>query len=114
MVVQRLVLILIVCALTGCLKVGGIRPRPPLPVSSNLSLHEVEVVILFELANQPLPSGFSYGARIADQANGGQILVSSLLKQLTESVGDVRFGAERKVSLKGITEPQQVVEVTWE
>ncbi|MFQ5417296.1 MAG: protein kinase [Myxococcota bacterium] len=53
-------------------------------------------------------------ARIAAQANGGQILVSSLLKQLTESVGDVRFGATREICLKGISEPQQVVDVRWE
>ena len=53
-------------------------------------------------------------ARIAAQAEGGQILVSSLLKQLTESVGDVRFGDEREVSLKGISEAQTLVDVHWE
>ena len=31
-------------------------------------------------------------SRIADQARGGQILVSSLLKELTESAGDICFG----------------------
>ena len=53
-------------------------------------------------------------ARIAAQAEGGQILVSSLLKQLTESVGDVRFGDVREVSLKGISESQTVVDVLWQ
>ncbi len=53
-------------------------------------------------------------ARIAAQAEGGQILVSSLLMQLTKSVGDVRFGDAREVSLKGISEAQTVVDVLWE
>jgi class 3 adenylate cyclase len=30
-------------------------------------------------------------ARIADQANGGEILASSVVKQLTESAGDLHF-----------------------
>ncbi len=53
-------------------------------------------------------------ARIAAQARGGEVVVSSLLKQLTESVGDVRFGTEREVDLKGISEPQRVFAVEWE
>ena len=40
-------------------------------------------------------------SRIADQARGGNILVSSLLKELVESGGDVAFGEEREVELKG-------------
>ncbi len=52
-------------------------------------------------------------ARIASQADGGQILVSALVKQLTESVGDVVFGNAREVPLKGISDLQQVVEVSW-
>jgi class 3 adenylate cyclase/tRNA A-37 threonylcarbamoyl transferase component Bud32 len=53
-------------------------------------------------------------SRIAAQARGGEILVSSLLKQLTESTGDLRFGAAREVDLKGITERQRMFAVEWE
>ena len=53
-------------------------------------------------------------ARIAAQADGGEILVSSLLKELTKSVGDVRFGAGRQVELKGISERQILHRVEWE
>jgi class 3 adenylate cyclase len=53
-------------------------------------------------------------ARIAAQARGGEIVVSSVLKALTESVGDVRFGASRQVDLKGISEAQQIYEVLWQ
>jgi class 3 adenylate cyclase len=52
-------------------------------------------------------------ARIAAQADGGEILVSSLLKQLIQSVGDVRFGAAHQVDLKGISEPQTLHRAEW-
>ena len=47
-------------------------------------------------------------ARIAAKAVGGEILVSALLKQITESVGDLRFGPSREVELKGFPEPVQL------
>ena len=52
-------------------------------------------------------------ARIAAQAAGGEILVSSLLKQLTESSGDVRFGEAREVNLKGLSGSHMVHAVQW-
>ena len=52
-------------------------------------------------------------SRIAAQADGGQILVSSLLKELTRSLGDMRFGEARTVALKGIAEPQELALVDW-
>jgi class 3 adenylate cyclase len=53
-------------------------------------------------------------ARIASQAAGGEILASSILRELTRSLGDLRFGAEREVDLKGISERQRVHAVEWE
>jgi class 3 adenylate cyclase len=41
-------------------------------------------------------------ARIADQARGGEILASSVVKQLTESAGDVGFEDGREVELAGL------------
>jgi class 3 adenylate cyclase len=52
-------------------------------------------------------------ARIAAEANAGEILVSSLLKELTESTGDLRFDAGRQVELKGISGSQRVFAVEW-
>ncbi len=52
-------------------------------------------------------------ARIAGRAKGGQILVSSLLKELTESAGDIEFGEGREVELKGLAGPHRVFEVVW-
>ena len=53
-------------------------------------------------------------ARIAAQANGGEVLVSSLLKELTESSGDIAFGAAREVTLKGLSGSYRVHSVDWE
>ena len=53
-------------------------------------------------------------ARIADAACGGEILVSSLVKALTESAGDIRFGEERRVELKGLRGVHRVYDVPWE
>ncbi len=52
-------------------------------------------------------------ARIASEAKGGEILVSSNLKELTESSDELRFGADREVRLKGISEVQRLYTVEW-
>ncbi|MEE8347276.1 MAG: adenylate/guanylate cyclase domain-containing protein [Dehalococcoidia bacterium] len=52
-------------------------------------------------------------ARIAGQAQGSEILVSSLLKELTESGGDIAFGEGREGELKGLSGQHHVFEVVW-
>jgi class 3 adenylate cyclase len=52
-------------------------------------------------------------ARIAAEARGGEILVSALLKELTQSLGDLEFGSGRQVPLKGISEVQSLFAVEW-
>ncbi len=52
-------------------------------------------------------SHVALAARIAATARGGEILVSSLLKELTESSGDLVFGPGRDVDLKGFSESRQ-------
>ncbi|MGH9030718.1 MAG: adenylate/guanylate cyclase domain-containing protein [Acidimicrobiia bacterium] len=51
-------------------------------------------------------------ARIANLADGGQILASGITKEIAHT-GDFRFGAPRQVSLKGIEGDQTVYEVLW-
>lgn len=53
--------------LSGCF-MAELRPCAPIPVPPNLSDEDAEVVILFALAQQPLPKEFTQGERIADQA----------------------------------------------
>lgn len=50
-------------------------------------------------------------ARITDQAQGGEILASSVVKQLTESAGDVHFDTGRELELDGLAGAHTVYRV---
>jgi class 3 adenylate cyclase len=50
-------------------------------------------------------------ARIADEADGGEILASAVVKHLTESAGDVGFEASREVELAGLAGTHTVYKV---
>ncbi|HWH45331.1 MAG TPA: adenylate/guanylate cyclase domain-containing protein [Thermoleophilaceae bacterium] len=50
-------------------------------------------------------------ARIASEARGGEILASSVVKQLTESAGDLQFENERELELDGLAGTHTVYEV---
>jgi len=52
-------------------------------------------------------------ARIANQAVGGEILVSSLVREIVESRGDLTFGASREVALKGLAGRHLLHPVLW-
>ena len=52
-------------------------------------------------------------SRIADEARGGEILVSAMFRELTESSSDFSFGVGREVSLKGISGTRRVHAVGW-
>ena len=53
-------------------------------------------------------------ARISSKAQGGQILVSSLVKEMTESSGDIRFDDGQDVELKGLAGLARVHRVEWQ
>jgi hypothetical protein len=50
-------------------------------------------------------------ARIANEARGSEILVSSVLKELTGITGSVWFGRHREPKLRGLDGPHRVVSV---
>lgn len=52
-------------------------------------------------------------ARIADRAHGGEILVSSLVKELIEPSGDIPFKDADEVELKGLDGRHQLFRVAW-
>jgi hypothetical protein len=64
---QRFTLVLLGCALVSSCT-AAIHPRPAIPIPSNLSPQDAEIILLFTIANQPLPPEWSPGERIADQA----------------------------------------------
>jgi class 3 adenylate cyclase/ketosteroid isomerase-like protein len=80
------------------------------PIRVRMGLHAGEVI---KEADDFFGRHVILASRIANQAHGGQILVSSLLKELTESAGDIRFGAEREVELKGLAGAHRAFEVVW-
>jgi len=53
-------------------------------------------------------------ARVADKAQGGQILVSELVRKLAGSLAGVEFRDAGRKQLKGIKGRQRVYEVVWE
>jgi class 3 adenylate cyclase len=52
-------------------------------------------------------------ARVAAAANGNEILVSSLVHELTRSLGSFQFGEPRVAQLKGLPGEHQLFPVIW-
>jgi predicted ATPase/class 3 adenylate cyclase len=85
--------------------------RSPLePLRVRLGLHTGQAI---QEGRDFFGRNVTLASRIADEARGGEILVSSLLKELTEGSGAFTFDAGREVSFKGIPGTQPVFEVHW-
>jgi class 3 adenylate cyclase len=52
-------------------------------------------------------------ARVAALADGGEILVSQIVKELTDSAGDLRFDQGRHVELRGLQGTRRVYSIEW-
>jgi class 3 adenylate cyclase len=52
-------------------------------------------------------------ARIANHARGGEILVSSLVKELVEAAGDIPIKPADEVELKGLEGRHRLFRVGW-
>ena len=72
-------------------------------------------------AGEPVREGHDFhgksvilASRVAGAASGGEILVSALMRELTESAGDIRFEADREVVLKGLAGTHRVYPVRVE
>jgi class 3 adenylate cyclase len=87
------------------------REHPAEPVRVRMGLHTGEVV---KEGEDFFGRNVILASRIAGQARGGEILVSGLLKELTESGGDIRFGEGIEAELKGLTGLHRVYAVVWE
>jgi class 3 adenylate cyclase len=84
--------------------------NPDESVRVRIGLHTGEAIV---------EAGDFYGrhvnlaARVGAAANGGEILVSALLKELTASSGEFTFGEGREVLLKGLAGSHHVHPVVW-
>jgi class 3 adenylate cyclase len=85
------------------------RSRSDLPVKVRLGLHSGEAI---RDGNDFLGGAVILAARIAQQARGGEILVSAVLKELCDLSGEFRFGNGRDIKLKGLSESRRIYSVT--
>jgi class 3 adenylate cyclase len=80
------------------------------PVRVRIGLHTGEAI---READDFFGKAVILAARIAAQANGGEILASSLVKELTESRGEFAFADPREVALKGLSGTYRLFSVGW-
>jgi class 3 adenylate cyclase len=83
------------------------RPDPPIHV--RLGLHSGEAL---RDGNDFMGGAVILAARITQQAKGGEILVSSVLKELCDLSGEFQFKGGRDLNLKGLSESRRVYLVT--
>jgi class 3 adenylate cyclase len=102
----------VMCATRIQMGLAAHRERhPDQPIRVRIGLHTGEAI---KDHDDFFGKNVILAARIGAQANGDEILVSSLLKQLVESTGEVSFDDGRKVELKGLSGPYEVFAVLWE
>ena len=101
----------ILCAIAMQQAIAGYGARhPEEPIQVRIGLHTGEVI---KEAEDFFGKNVILAARIASVARGGEILVSAVLKELSESAGDIPFGDSRPVEMKGISGVRTVYEVQW-
>jgi class 3 adenylate cyclase len=85
--------------------------HPEEPIRVRMGLHVGEAL---READDFLGRTVIVASRIADEAKGGQVLVSALLKELTDGTGEFEFGDLHEVSLKGLTQTYRLYPVEWD
>ena len=84
--------------------------NPDTPIRAHIGLHTGEAI---QDGGDFLGRTVILASRISDEARMDEILVSSLLYELTTSSSDLCFGSARDVSLQGVTESQRLHPVLW-
>lgn len=86
------------------------RSHPTDAVRIRIGMHAGEAIVEGgDLFGKPVV----LAARIANQARGGEILVSSLVREIVESRGDLTFGPSREVQLKGLAGSHCLHPIDW-
>lgn len=87
--------------------------HPDTGVRVRIGLHTGEVILTDD--GDLFGRHVIMAARIAGQAKGGQILVSGLVRQITEGGGDLPYGDAMPTQLKGLgDQAYDVFEVKWQ
>lgn len=85
--------------------------KPDEPIRVHIGLHTGEVI---RENDDFLGRTVILASRITSAAKGGDIFVSSLLKELTDGTGEFTFEEPREVVLKGLASPHTVYPVCWQ
>jgi len=85
--------------------------HPDAPIRVHIGLHTGEAI---READDFLGRTVIIASRIANVATGDEILVSSLLKELTDGRGEFSFGDCREVTLKGLSSTYRLYPVVWQ
>jgi adenylate cyclase len=85
--------------------------EPDAPIRIRIGVHTGEAIV--DADGDLFGKHIIMAARIANLAHGGQILASSITKEITSSHGDLEFGSAQEVTLKGIEGNYYVHEVIW-
>ncbi|MEQ8718040.1 MAG: adenylate/guanylate cyclase domain-containing protein [Acidimicrobiales bacterium] len=88
------------------------KSRPEVAVKIRIGLHTGEVIA--DSDGDLFGKHVIIAARIANLASGGEILASSLVKEISSARGDIDFGDPRQVELKGVGGEHLVYPVLWE
>ncbi len=86
--------------------------NPDTPIRIRIGLHTGEAIV--GAGGDLFGKHIIVAARIANLAEGGQILASAITKEIASTRGDLNFGEAREVKLKGLEDPYQVYEVFWQ
>jgi class 3 adenylate cyclase len=84
--------------------------NPDTPVAVRIGLHTGEIV---DVDGDVFGQNVVVAARLAGEAEPGEIVVSALTRDLTVSGGDLSFGPAAEVELKGLSQPWRVHRVPW-
>jgi class 3 adenylate cyclase len=83
--------------------------RPEGPIRVRIGLHTGEVL---KEEDDFYGRNVVLAARIAEQADGGEIVASAVVKELAGSGGDIGFDDEREVVLKGLSGTYRIFRVS--
>jgi class 3 adenylate cyclase len=81
------------------------------PVRVRIGLHAGEVT---KQGRDLFGLNVAIAARVADEATGGEILVSSAVRNRAAQADGVHYGEGRRVQLKGISETETVYPIRWQ
>jgi class 3 adenylate cyclase len=86
------------------------REQPEQPLRLRIGLHTGEVI---REGEDFFGRHVTLAARVAEKARGGEVLVSSLLRELTEGAGDFHFDGGRQAELKGLSGSHRLFSLEW-